>query len=200
MPYNPDIHHRRNIRLKGYDYSQAGMYFVTICVQNRQCLFGKISDSSMVLNDAGKIAYDEWMKTPDLRSNVQLGAFVVMPNHVHGIIIISNSDAGRGVLHTPNNDTPNERTVLLHTPNDITPNDITQINKGVCDTPLRSPSNTVGAIVRGYKSAVSKQLGYSIWQRNFYEIIIRNEQSFQYIENYIINNPVKWNNDKFYSK
>ena len=191
MPYyNPTIHHRRSIRLKGYDYSQAGMYFVTICCQNHISRFGKIENGEMMMNEFGKIAYNEWYKTCDIRSNVQLDAFVVMPNHIHGIIVIT--DDGRGVSHTPNNEP--------HTPN----ND-NQGNSGVCDTPLRSPSNTVGAIVRGYKSAVTKQLnqlGYthSIWQRDYHEHIIRNEQSYQYIANYIINNPKKWKNDRFFMK
>ena len=194
MKYNPAIHHRRSIRLKGYDYSQAGLYFVTICVQNRQCVFGKIVDNEMILNENGQIAYNEWMKTPDIRSNVQLDAFVVMPNHVHGILLITN--VGRGVSHTPD---------VLHTPDNetgvCTPDDNRGVCTpilGVCDTPLRSPSGTVGAIVRGYKSAVSKQIGYSVWQRNYWEHIIRDEQSYQNIANYIANNPVKWGKDKFY--
>ena len=178
MPYNPTIHHRRSIRLKDYDYSQSGIYFVTICCQSHICRFGKIENGKMILNDAGQIAFNEWMKTPDIRSNVQLDAFVVMPNHIHGIIIIT--DVGRGVSHTPN-----DETCQYH-------------NQGICDTPLRSPSNTVGAIVRGYKSAVTKQIGYSVWQRNYHEHIIRNEKSYQYIANYIINNPSNWDKDKFY--
>jgi hypothetical protein len=78
MHYNPDIHHRRSIRLKRYDYSLAGLYFVTICVQNRPCLFGKITDNEMILNEYGRIAYNEWFKTPNIRSNIQLDVFIVM--------------------------------------------------------------------------------------------------------------------------
>jgi hypothetical protein len=77
MPDNPNIHHRRSICLKDYDYSQAGLYFITICVQNRHCLFGKIADNKMVLNEYGKIAYDEWLKTPNIRANIQLDEFIV---------------------------------------------------------------------------------------------------------------------------
>jgi REP element-mobilizing transposase RayT len=86
--YNPNIHHRRSIRLKGYDYLRAGVYFVTICVQHHECLFGKIADGEMVLNELGKIAHDEWLRTSKLRQNVELDEFVIMPNHVHGIICI----------------------------------------------------------------------------------------------------------------
>jgi REP element-mobilizing transposase RayT len=215
MPYNPNIHHRRSIRLKDYDYSQAGLYFITICVQNRECVFGKIADNKMILNKYGKIAYGEWLKTPDMRPNIQLDEFIVMPNHIHGIIVITDNDGdggGRGVLHTPldNNDhTPRDENTPCdhdHTPlskggNGENGSDLG--NRGVCNTPLRSPSNTIGAIIRGYKSAVTKQiheLGFSdaIWQRNYHEHIIRNEQSYQNIVDYIIHNPEKWQDDKFY--
>ena len=90
MKYSPHIHHRRSIRLKGYDYSQNGAYFVTICVQNRKCLFGKITNRNMVLNDAGKMAEKYWQKIPEHFPNIILDAFVIMPNHMHGILIIDN--------------------------------------------------------------------------------------------------------------
>lgn len=181
MTYDPNIHHRRSIRLKGYDYSQAGAYFITICVQDRACLFGKIINGKMILNEMGQIAYDEWLKTSELRKNVELDVFVIMPNHIHGIIILN----GRGELHSPNNNTPNT-------------------NSGECNSPLRGPSNNIGAIVRGYKSSVTKRLnllniGCAVWQRNYHEHIIRDEQSYQRISDYIINNPTKWEDDKFYS-
>jgi len=192
MTYNPNIHHRRSVRLIDYDYSQEGLYFVTICVQKWQCIFGGIVDNEMILNKYGQIAHDEWTKTPEIRSNVQLDVFVVMPNHIHGIIIINENirdtceNTRRGVSHTPANNGG-----VCNTPIS---------NKGVCNTPLRSPSNTIGAIIRGYKSAVSKQLGRSIWQRNYWEHIIRSQQSHQIITDYIINNPSKWENDRFYTE
>jgi len=188
--YNPNIHHRRSIRLKGYDYAQAGLYFITICCQDRACLFGEIQNGEMVLNEYGTIARNEWIKTHEIRTNVELGEFVIMPNHIHGIIKIMDI-GGRGELHSPNNETPNNET-----PNDY---------KGECNSPLRGPSNTIGAIIRGYKSSVTKQLnllniGCVVWQRNYHEHIIRNEQSHQTISNYIINNPANWSEDKFYNK
>ena len=90
MKYNPAIHHRSSIRLKNYDYSQSGMYFVTICVQNGQCLFGQITNGKIILNEYGQTVQMVWNELPQHYSNVQLGEFVVMPNHVHGIIIITN--------------------------------------------------------------------------------------------------------------
>jgi len=90
MPYDPTRHHRRSIRLKGYDYSQAGAYFVTICTQDRACLFGKVVNGEMRLNDAGRMVLAEWNMLPERFPHVVLDAFVVMPNHVHGIVVITN--------------------------------------------------------------------------------------------------------------
>jgi putative transposase len=89
--YNPEIHHRRSIRLRGYDYSQAGAYFLTICTFQRTCLFGENSDGTVKLSDIGKIAEEEWIKTAEVRKYVELDAFVVMPNHVHGILVIGDA-------------------------------------------------------------------------------------------------------------
>lgn len=88
MKYDPEKHHRRSVRLRGYDYSQAGAYFVTICTQNRECLFGDMVDGEMRLNDAGRVVHGVWNDLPDHYAGVKLDAFVVMPNHVHGIIVI----------------------------------------------------------------------------------------------------------------
>ena len=90
MPYDPNRHHRRSIRLKGYDYSQAGAYFITICTQDRACLFGKVVNGEMRLNDAGHMVLAEWNMLPERFPHVVLDAFVVMPNHVHGIVVITN--------------------------------------------------------------------------------------------------------------
>ena len=194
--YNPNIHHRRSIRLKGYDYSSEGLYFITICCHNKVCLFGHVVNGEMVLNEYGQIAFNEWIKTPEIRPNVELGEFIVMPNHIHGIIRITR----RGESHSPDCE--------LHSPN-IESN--TPDFMGECNSPqrysprLRGPSQTIGAIVRGYKSAVTKKLnelgiGRKVWQRDYYEHIIRNEQSYYNISNYIVNNPAKWWEDKFFMK
>lgn len=195
--FNPHIHHRRSIRLKGYDYSQAGLYFITICCQDRICRFGNVVNGEMVLNAYGTVAYNEWVKTSEIRPNVELGEFIIMPNHMHGIIRL----LGRGESNSPemiNELDSRDNGGVIDTPQ---PPD----KRGVCKTPLRSPSQTVGAIVRGYKSSVTKQLGLmgfdeKLWQRNYYEHIIRDERSYQRISEYIINNPGKWSDDKFYSK
>jgi REP element-mobilizing transposase RayT len=216
MTYNPQKHHRRSIRLKGYDYSQAGLYFITICCQNRECLFGEIANGEMIMNEYGTVAYNEWLKTQEIRNNVELGEFIIMPNHFHAIIRL----LGRGELHSPemkNELHSSEMKNELHSPemknelhssemkNELHSPEMKNVlhspeNRGVFDTPLRSPSQTIGAIVRGYKSSVTKQLGLlgfnkKLWQRNYYEHIIRNEQSYIKISEYIVNNPANWNND-----
>lgn len=89
--YNPDLHHRRSIRLRGYDYSLPGAYFVTIYTQHQVCLFGEIENGKMILNDAGKIVCGEWVKSAELRNEIILDEFVVMPNHFQGIIMITES-------------------------------------------------------------------------------------------------------------
>ena len=210
--YNPKIHHRRSIRLKGYDYASAGLYFITICCQDRASLFGAIKNGEMIFNEYGQIAFNEWVKTPTLRTNVELGEFVIMPNHIHGIIRLLD----RGESHSPENEsvgkTPQRDNSELHSPDNMelySPDNNeshSPENEGVCKTPqLRSPSQTIGSIVRGYKSSVTKQLNLLnidcvVWQRNYYEHIIRDECAYQNISAYIINNPSKWTADKFYSQ
>jgi putative transposase len=92
MPYHPDYHHRRSIRLRNYDYSQSGIYFVTLCTYQRQCLFGQISDGKMELNELGEIVQSEWLRSPEIRREIALDEWVVMPNHLHGIVMITRPD------------------------------------------------------------------------------------------------------------
>ena len=191
MPY-----HRHSIRLKGYDYSSDGLYFVTICTKDRRHFFGKVVKRQMVLSEYGQIVSTEWTNTVNIRPNdVILHEFVVMPNHFHAIVEIcrgrasktstSNMPSCRGVLNTPSLNTI------------IESRGVCDSMMGVFDTPLRSPSKTLGAIVRGFKSAVSKKIGFSVWQRNYYEHIIRNSNSYAIISNYIRENPARWKEDRF---
>ncbi len=174
MKFEPEKHHRRSIRLKGYDYSQPGAYFVTICTKNRKCLFGNVFDGKIILNDAGQIAQKCWSGIPDHYPNVILDEFVIMPNHIHGIIIINVG---------ANNHSP--------------------LQNGSQQSLFRSPSRTIGSIIRGFKIGITKWFRqntdlYDIWQRNYYEHIIRNEQELNKIREYIINNPLKWELDEYY--
>ncbi|MDR0799264.1 MAG: transposase [Dysgonamonadaceae bacterium] len=204
MPFNPDIHHRRSIRLRDYDYSQAGLYFVTICVQKHECMFGKITDGEMILNEYGKTANDCWLDIPQHYPNVVLHEFVVMPNHVHGIIEIITNDDGTGVgaknFSPCNNNSPNNNELPMDKranddewANDKGANNYSPLRRQPCGT-----SRTIGAIVRGFKIGVTKQIGYSVWQRNYFEHIIQNEKRHWIIVDYINNNPARWETDMFY--
>jgi putative transposase len=165
MPYDPKIHHRRSIRLKNYDYSRNGAYFITACCQFRQYRFGYVKDHKMILSECGQIAHDEWVKLADRFKNVEFDVFQIMPDHMHGIISINRSaEAG--------------------------------------------PSPTVGDIVGAYKSLVvheclklfnakQRKMG-KFWQRNYYEIIIRDARAYHNISNYIFSNPEKFENKKFF--
>jgi REP element-mobilizing transposase RayT len=173
--YNPTIHHRRSIRLKGYDYAQEDLYFITICCQDKAHLFGEIVDGEMILNECGEIANNCWLEIPNHYPNVGLHQHIIMPNHVHGIIEIKYKSNLITVFPT------------------VGANDY---------SPLRSPSKTIGSIVRGFKIGVTKWMRqnthiYDVWQRNYFENIVRNKQSYHQITKYIQNNPENWKDDRF---
>jgi REP element-mobilizing transposase RayT len=217
MPhYNPEIHHRRSIRLKGYDYSQAGLYFITICVQDRTCLFGEISAENkgnhkglpvqpqMILNEAGKIAVSCWLDIPAHFPNVTLHEYVVMPNHIHGIIELSGTSAGAKNI-SPEIGTENETFGIgtkNFSPQRTESSQRTEPSESETSKP-RGTSQTIGSIVRGFKIGVTKWMRqnsnvHHVWQRNYYEHIIRDELSYIRIARYINDNPAKWQSDKFY--
>lgn len=190
MKYDPQKHHRRSIRLKGYNYSQSGWYFITLCTKNRERLFGKVIDGKATLNELGKIAEDEWKKTGEIRKNTIIDQYVIMPNHLHGIIGIVDGETRSVRAYC---DTPRREPQLAAQPYTPQP------------AGFQSPSKTIGAIIRGYKGAVTKTIntirktpGASVWQRNYYEHIIRDEPELNRIRNYILQNPLNWDEDKFF--
>lgn len=184
MKYNPEIHKRRSIRLKGYDYSQAGLYFITICVQNRRHLFGNIENGKMILNDAGKMIETEWKNLKNRFPNIELHEYVIMPNHFHGILEI----VGATLVVAQNENTP---PVVAQNDNLATTR-VAPTNKTVGDMMDAFKSITTVEYIRGVKNLGWQPFDGKLWQRNYYEHIIRNEQSYQTISNYIINNPAKW--------
>ncbi len=194
MRYNPEIHHRGTIRLGGYDYSSSGAYFVTVCTRNRECLFGEIKDGQMVLNEYGKIVENEWLKTFDVRKNVRLDYYVVMPNHFHGILVLSeNVGATRRVAQNYNNN-------INYTGNGCIPMKNRAFQR---NAPTGLKSNTIGAIIGQFKSVVTKQInqiratpGIPVWQRNYYEHIVRNDIDLNLIHKYILDNPLRWTEDE----
>jgi putative transposase len=272
MKYNPDIHHRRSIRLKGYDYSQAGAYFVTICAYNRACLFGEIADRQMMLNDAGRMVENVWNQLPIRFDPIELDEFVVMPNHIHGIFALRrrgepcrgepcvrpgvgpdspgphNSQWGEHKVRPYiGSDMPGNRTsgehldehrgehkVRPYIGHDLPGDQIlgepcrgeSCIRPGggeSCIRPDVGPDmpgnqtsgrpcgtlpNTVGRIVQAFKSITTneyingvKQNSWppfpgKLWQRNYYDHIIRNEDALHRIREYIATNPMKWEFDR----
>jgi putative transposase len=169
------LHHRRSIRLADYDYSAEGGYFITIVTQDRECLFGDVTNGEVRLNEFGKIVWEEWFRTAKLRPNIELleDEIVVMPNHIHGIIWI-NDLPGRGSL---------QRTPTVE-----------RFQKPV--------SNSIPTIVRLFKSTITKQINIlrqtpnqPVWQRNYYEHIIVSERDYFNIANYIASNPINWEMD-----
>jgi len=187
MKYDPQKHHRRSIRLPGYDYTQPGAYFVTICSYQREHVFGEVVDGEMKCNRWGEIAREEWFKTAVLRPYVRLykEQFVVMPNHAHGIIWIVDDVGG---LHT--------NTSIMQK---------TQLNLAKRAEQRSAPTvqpRSLGAIIRGYKSAVTYAINGLmnvrgvVWQKNYYEHIVRNETELTAIAKYIDANPFNWQLDR----
>lgn len=190
--YDPNIHHRRSIRLKGYDYASAGLYFVTICVQNREMMFGEINNGNMILNDAGRMVERWYYETENKFSDIVCLEMVVMPNHFHCIWQNTSSSAAVAV----------------------------PVGADLCVRPLIDDEHTLGEhvgsplarVVQWFKTMSTneyirgvKQLGWPpfdrrLWQRNYYEHIIRNQLAYNNIANYINNNPVRWDEDKFHKK
>ena len=208
--YNPKIHHRKSIRLKGYDYSQAGFYFVTICCQHRACLFGGIVDGAMILNDAGKMVINEWLKLKKRFKNIELQEYVVMPNHFHGIVeivgatlvVAQNNATTYNVMGNirkgqPQGIAPTDKTIA-HTDKtvDHTDKTVDHTDKTVGDMVGAFESITTVEYIRCVKNNHWQPFDGKLWQRNFWEHIIRNENEYRRITQYILDNPKKWAMDK----
>lgn len=209
-----NLHHRRSIRLQGFDYTSENGYFVTMVTQGRVNLFGEIRDDEIVLNEMGKIAAEEWFKTKELRPYVELleDEFVVMPNHIHGIIWIVDAvgtidiHGSRGTaLLTEKSDIHGKGTARRAPTNDHdrAPTTVIAQTHERFGKPVQGSLPT---IVRAYKSAVTKRInllrgipGTPVFQRNYYEHIIGTEREYDQIAAYIANNPVNWilDNERF---
>jgi len=184
---NPDgskcnpLPNRKSTRLTGHDYSLGGAYFITICSHEQKCIFGGIADGEMRLSKLGGIVQEEWIRSDELRDEVRIDAFVVMPNHFHAIVFIDAPIDNRGRRTKAINKSREER-------------------DGMPEAPV---SASLGALMSGFKSKVTLQVrretgfsGKAVWQRNYYEHIIRNEDDYNAIRYYIETNPANWANDK----
>jgi putative transposase len=179
-------HNRISIRLRGYDYSKPGYYFITICIHDRkQKLFGDVSNGNIIENEFGKIVHNEILKTEKMRPNISIDEFIIMPNHVHVIINIR-----RGTLQRA----PTEKTAPIIESQHLTKPQTEQFGKPTL--------NSIPTIIRLIKSTVKKQInmlrktpGQPVWQRNYYDHIIRDERSLFFIRKYIRDNPMNWKID-----
>ena len=187
MKYNPEKHHRRALRLPGYDYSQAGVYFITIGAWQKECLFGIIANGQMAMNQRGQAVQEEWIRTAAIRGEIELDVFQVMPNHFHAVVFIvgAHGDAPRNVEA------------------DSRPPVYAKADRAHSCVPLQRAPRSLGSLVAGFKSAVTRRInesrgaaGQPVWQRNYYEHVIRNEDSLNRIREYIINNPLRWHLDR----
>jgi putative transposase len=195
-------HPRKSIRLSEYDYSFPNWYYITICTHEKRNLFGNVKNGKMILNKFGNVVEEEWIQTKELRKYVDLDYYVIMPNHLHGIIIIEQSIEDVGATRRIEPTDLRSRGEL----NSPTRNDSGRIQYAPTKINLKSPSHTLGAIVRGFKSSATKRLreisgnsDLKIWQRNYYEHIIRNEIDLQNIRQYITLNPLKWEIDEYFN-
>jgi len=195
--FDPHKHHRRSIRLKGYDYSQTGGYYLTIVAYQREFLFGEVVDGEMKLNRYGEIIQWEWLELPKRIRYIELGAYVVMPNHFHGILVFHDPVVG---ATRPDLTVTHSGKAGLHN----------EVANGIGGSPLPpcgpKPAS-LGAIVAQFKSRVTKRLwkipvlnGTPIWQRNYYEHILHSQADYEQKAGYILSNPSNWEEDEEHPK
>jgi len=187
---NSNKYHRHSLRIKKYNYSLPGAYFITICTYCKENILGYIIDGKIEMNVLGKITVREWLKTFQIRKNIQLYEYIVMPNHFHGIIILTEKKGHNSLCPYKNNQKPYNCRGTMH--------------RALAHESFGKPiSGSIPTIVRMFKSAVTREIKrldypflYSIWQRNYYEHIIRNENELNRIREYIQNNPLRWQYDR----
>jgi REP element-mobilizing transposase RayT len=204
--YNPNLHKRQSTRLKGYDYSKEGNYFLTICCQDKECLFGDVVNGKMILNNIGEVVNECWLKIPNHFPKVKLKEYVIMPNHIHGIIELINDE--KSVSN--NTAVENLRVINLKAENEQLLNSIPIKNSIIQNNFQKCTPRSIGSIIKGFKIGVTKWIRdknnfepiliESVWQRNYHEHIIRDNREYGKIVKYIINNPSKWEIDKLHVK
>ena len=179
----PEPYRRRSVRLRGHDYC-GGVYFVTVCTAGRRRVFGRVEDGQMRLSEIGRIADREWRRTPCIRTEVSIDAFVVMPDHVHLLFAL---DGGATI---------NCRGVSRYAP---TPPDLGVPPGPNGDRTFASPSRSVGAVIRGYKGAVTAAVnrhrgvpGHAVWQRGYHDRVVRTAREAEAVRRYIAENPTRW--------
>ena len=205
-------HHRRSIRLRDYDYTQNGAYFVTICTHEKRCMFGRVVTDEMVINEWGRIVQSCWDETPAHFPMVELDAFVVMPNHVHGVIVIVNDGTGMVSKTIVNDGRGMVSKTIMDDGRGMISKTIMDDGTGMaCHAPTKREfskpiAGSLSTIVGAFKSAVTKHINrlpnppdHPIWQRNYYEHIIRHEKSLNQIRAYVANNAAQWTQDSLFT-
>ncbi len=183
--HDKTIHNRHSIRIPGYDYSIPDFYFITICTENKQCIFGHVRDGKMILNNIGKIVHNEIINIPKFHKHIVIHEFIVMPNHIHVILEIAPS-VGAHVCaqnHIGGCAANGAQTCAPTTP-----------------PGFGNKISYLAQTIRGFKSGVTKQIGRSIWQRNYYEHIVRDDKDYENIRGYIMTNPATWDADVLFEK
>jgi len=193
MQFNHEIHHRRSIRLKDYDYSQAGAYFITICTKEKECLFGEIHNGEMKLNEAGKMVLHVWNKLTVKYSGVEIDEYIVMPNHMHGIVLIVGAGPRACPVSIAGQQHEDGQPQKTGQPQGVAP------TLSLPDIVHRLKSFTTAQYRLGVTQNNWRQFPDKLWQRNYYEHIIRNEIELNKIREYIKNNPLNWSEDENYS-
>ena len=208
MEQLPKKDHRHSIRLKGYDYSQAGGYYITIVTSHRENLFGEMAEGEMKASGIGRIVQDCWDEIPVHFPNLDVDVFVLMPNHIHGIIFIHekekvSADVGRGTIYRAPAFANRASTLAIHSPIlGLRAPEI--VHRDLASTMDKFGQPTVGSlstIVRTFKAAVTRRAGIelssgNIWQRNYYEHVLRDQVDYERIAGYILDNPINWENDE----
>lgn len=193
LQYDRTIHHRRSIRLRGYDYSRVGAYFVTVCTQNQLCLFGEIVNGAMELNGAGRIVQYVWEEIPIHYQDIETEEFVVMPNHIHGIIVIAGpphkqiKPVGAAPRVCPDGGRPQG---VAPTADHLGP------GLSLPEVVERFKTMTTKRYADGVRKSGWRAFSGKLWQRNYYDHIIRNEDDLHRIREYITNNPTRWPSDE----
>jgi REP element-mobilizing transposase RayT len=190
VSYNPARHRRRSIRLAGFDYASSGWYFVTLCVQHRLCLFGEVNDDAVRLTDAGRMVEDWWHRLPTRFPAVRLDAFVVMPNHVHGIVGITNNPITDNptVGADPCVRPPSERGTI--------PDQGAHVGAPLPQIIQWWKTMTTNAYIRGVRAEGWVPFDGRLWQRNYWERVVRDERELDLARRYIAENPLRWHLDR----
>ncbi len=183
MKFNPDIHHRRSIRLDGYDYSREGVYFFTICTQNRECVFGEVLNGAVLLNDAGEMICKWWAEMLKKFPLVESDEFILMPNHLHGIVGLN---VGAALCGRPDTDTG--RSDAEGRPHRVAPT--------LGEIVGWFKTMTTNEYIRGVRESGWTPFFGKLWQRNYYDHIIRSEKDLSTIRKYIMENPLTWFEDE----